>query len=265
MLRRAREAAGLSLQDLSRTTKIPKSTLLAIESSDVLRLPAEIYTRGFVKAYAAEVGLPPERAADDYLGAIEPPDAHQHVVEEGELATAGDHAHPPSEAAWQPDPLLTNTRRRRTRVLTTIAAGIGLIAYVALSNRGDREDRAIDSVEPSPAISDATRAGGAADEPVTATTPDAVPAATDTFRLDITTQGPCWIAATVDGQRVIAKLFQAGERQTLAFNQEAVLRVGQPGALSFSINGQGGRALGAPGQPISVRITKDNFREFLSS
>ena len=64
---------------------------------------------------------------------------------------------------------------------------------------------------------------------------------------------------------MIAKLLQAGDRYTLAVNQEALLRVGEPGALSISINGQTGRPLGARGQPVSVRITKDNFREFLIS
>ena len=38
-----------------------------------------------------------------------------------------------------------------------------------------------------------------------------------------------------------------------------------PGACAFSINGRAGRALGSPGAPVTVRITKDNFRDFLSS
>ena len=63
---------------------------------------------------------------------------------------------------------------------------------------------------------------------------------------------------------VVAKLLQAGERHTLEASEELVLRVGDPGALSFSINGQAGRPLGRAGEPVNVRITKDNFRDFLS-
>jgi hypothetical protein len=84
------------------------------------------------------------------------------------------------------------------------------------------------------------------------------------LRLELQPQGPCWLTANVDGTPVVAKLLQAGERHTLEASEELVLRVGDPAALSFSINGQAGRPLGRAGQPVNVRITKDNFREFLS-
>jgi ribosome-binding protein aMBF1 (putative translation factor) len=63
-LRAAREARGLSIQDLTRTTKIAGATLVALEHNELEKLPATIFTRGFVKAYAQEVGLDPEAAAD---------------------------------------------------------------------------------------------------------------------------------------------------------------------------------------------------------
>ena len=71
LLKQAREAKGLALDDLSRTTKISRSILSALEAGDVAHLPSGIYTRGFVKAYAREVGLDPEEMADIYLGYIE--------------------------------------------------------------------------------------------------------------------------------------------------------------------------------------------------
>jgi hypothetical protein len=72
------------------------------------------------------------------------------------------------------------------------------------------------------------------------------------------------LTANVDGTPVVAKLLQAGERHTLEASEELVLRVGDPGAVSFSINGQAGRPFGRAGEPVNVRITKDNFRDFLS-
>jgi hypothetical protein len=85
------------------------------------------------------------------------------------------------------------------------------------------------------------------------------------LRVEFVPQGPCWLAVQVDGKRVFAQLLQAGDRQTFAITDEVVLRVGEPGAMSMSINGQPGRPLGRPGQPVTVRITKDNYRAFLSS
>lgn len=53
----ARQRRGLTLDDISRTTKIPVSVLSAIERNDAARLPQPFFTRAFVRAYAKEVGL----------------------------------------------------------------------------------------------------------------------------------------------------------------------------------------------------------------
>ena len=59
----AREQRGLTLDDVSRATKIPVSILNAIECNDTARLPQGFFTRAFVRAYAHEVGV----KADDLL------------------------------------------------------------------------------------------------------------------------------------------------------------------------------------------------------
>ena len=64
----ARQRRGLTLDGLSRTTKIPVALLDAIERDDVARLPQGFFTRGFVRTYAKEVGLDPE----DLLNSLEP-------------------------------------------------------------------------------------------------------------------------------------------------------------------------------------------------
>lgn len=56
-LREAREAAGLSLEDIATSTRIPTRHLESLETGDFSRLPAPTYTIGFAKNYAAAVGL----------------------------------------------------------------------------------------------------------------------------------------------------------------------------------------------------------------
>ena len=56
-LREAREAAGLSLEDIATSTRIPTRHLESIEASDFTRLPAPTYTVGFAKNFAGAVGL----------------------------------------------------------------------------------------------------------------------------------------------------------------------------------------------------------------
>jgi len=56
-LRAARERAGLTLQEVSNTTKIPQRHLDAIEHGDISAVPKGPYRRGEVRAFAQAVGL----------------------------------------------------------------------------------------------------------------------------------------------------------------------------------------------------------------
>jgi cytoskeletal protein RodZ len=61
-LRKHREACGLSLADLSRTTKIKASSLALLEEARLEALPARVFVVGWVTAYAREVGCDPGEA-----------------------------------------------------------------------------------------------------------------------------------------------------------------------------------------------------------
>ena len=66
-LRRAREERDLSLSDLSQITKIRVALLKALENNEPLTISGDFYTRGFLRAYAAAVGLNPEEIVRDCL------------------------------------------------------------------------------------------------------------------------------------------------------------------------------------------------------
>src|SRR3954470_11234194 len=56
-LRQAREASGLTLEEIATTTRIPTRHLESLEAGDFARLPAPTYTIGFAKNFAGSVGL----------------------------------------------------------------------------------------------------------------------------------------------------------------------------------------------------------------
>lgn len=62
MLRLAREDRGMSLEDVARVTRVPMAVLGALEDGDRTGLPAPVYVRGFVRAFARAVGVDPEEA-----------------------------------------------------------------------------------------------------------------------------------------------------------------------------------------------------------
>ncbi|MGH9913846.1 MAG: helix-turn-helix domain-containing protein, partial [Pyrinomonadaceae bacterium] len=69
-LRRAREARGAHLRDISEQTNISTRYLQAIENDDYSSLPGGIFNRGFVKAYARCVGLGEEEAMRSYTATV---------------------------------------------------------------------------------------------------------------------------------------------------------------------------------------------------
>lgn len=63
-LRAAREAKGLTIEDVASTTRIPTRHLQTLEDSEWDKLPAATYSIGFAKNYATAVGLDRAEIAD---------------------------------------------------------------------------------------------------------------------------------------------------------------------------------------------------------
>jgi flagellar biosynthesis protein FlhG len=67
LLRKAREAHGVEIQDIANITKISPMHLRAIESEDVEALPAPVYVRGFLQQIAKALQLDPTQVTKTYL------------------------------------------------------------------------------------------------------------------------------------------------------------------------------------------------------
>ena len=62
-LRRLREAKGMSVEEVSRATRVPVSSVERIEADRFDELPGEVFVRGFLKSYARALGV----AGDEVL------------------------------------------------------------------------------------------------------------------------------------------------------------------------------------------------------
>jgi len=62
-LRRHREERAMSVEEISRATRIPVGNLERLENDHFDDLPGEVFVRGFLKAYARAVAIP----VDDVL------------------------------------------------------------------------------------------------------------------------------------------------------------------------------------------------------
>jgi Helix-turn-helix domain len=71
-LREARSRRKVDLSEVEAAIKIRVRYLQAIENEEWDALPGGAYTRGFIRTYAAYLGLDGERLADDYRRSVEP-------------------------------------------------------------------------------------------------------------------------------------------------------------------------------------------------
>ena len=253
-LREAREAHGLSLNRLSQRTRVPERALAAIERNDKSALPPHPFSRGFVRTYASEVDLDPDRLVRDYFAQFpeQPPAALPRLRAEV------------PDTSWQ--------SRSPWMGLATAFAILAVVvaAAVVLGRRGQspNEPQPVGTTGEAPASSTAAAPPAASpaipavDRP-TSTSPAAAspaPAVAPQGQIVIalSTSRPCWVTATVDGRRTIYRILQAGDRETLVGDKEVTLRLGDAGAVAWTVNGRGVGTPGGNGAVRNVRVTPEN-------
>ena len=68
-LRHEREVRGMSLEEISRATRIPLSSVERLEADRFDDLPGEVFVRGFLRSYARAIGLDSEEVLAQYSSA----------------------------------------------------------------------------------------------------------------------------------------------------------------------------------------------------
>jgi cytoskeletal protein RodZ len=255
-LRQARLGAGVSLREISARTKIREHLLDAIEREDFERLPAGLVRRGFLRAYAREVGLDPEsivRQFQDQFGADSSPS--DLTLAEGDSHQVEDND---STRLWRWDHFL---------VVACLAVTVGVVTY--LNHHSAIEGSSDPGLNASIGAPDISRASLSQEleDAVAERPPEVIAAAVSTsaensLAVVIEPTGLVWVEATADGARVLYQLVEPGQRRSIDAREELLLRIGDAGAFRFSINGVPGRPLGRSGEVREVRITRYDYSSF---
>jgi len=284
-LRDARERKGVSLRQIASATKISVSALEALERNDISRLPGGIFSRAFVRSYAVEVGLDPEATIQEFIAQF-PSDS----------VTAG---HPTTDRV-EDEEAVESDRRMATTFLRLALISVPIaIAVIYLGTAGRRFIRREEpAAPPAPAAQAAAPPAPAAQAvappaasatpppaaPATSTdttsapTPDtgastaatpsapaasAAPATSDHLTVGLSVARPCWVSATVDGQKKIERVLQPGDAQTIDVGRELVLTAGDAAAVSLTLNGAEAKPLGKSGEVVTRRFNVNNFKDYL--
>ena len=252
-LREARERRGLSLRQIANATKISMMTLEALEKNDLKRLPGGIFSRAFVRSYALEVGLDPERAIEEFMGQF----PHEEAVTAGHPTTTQIEDH----EAVESDRRMASTFLRL--ILISVPIGV-FVVYFGMFGRKDAAQAPATAETPRPEAADTVHPAILDPDPAPAAPADVSAAApVDRLVVQVKAAQRCWVSAIVDGQRTVQRTFLAGDEQTLEVYREIVLTAGDPSALTVTINGATARPLGPGTQQATARLTLANFKDYL--
>jgi cytoskeleton protein RodZ len=167
-LRELRVKRGLSLDELSRMTRVAPRYLEALETDAYGTLPAPVFTRGFIRAYCQALGTNPDEALALYDGREGAP---------AQPATAAASARAPVAASGHTT--ANGEARGRSAILVSfvllVVLGVALFA-VALVTQPAREQRAerpesapvASPAPPAPPVAAITPAPEAATRPIPA-------------------------------------------------------------------------------------------------
>lgn len=277
-LRQAREARHLTPEQLSRTTRIPLWIVLAIEHDEWGSVPRGVFARGYIRAYAREVGIDGEPLVARFDAEHSPrPETPQQAQPTprgpGDTAeSTGGWPIIPAESlrmlSWAALVLVILvgylagrwTADWRNAAEARASAAAATAAGGPVSALGERLPQAVGTTAPA---SVRHRDAAAAPAAVNAEARGRAATAEDPIAIDIEVTRPCWVTASFDGTRFLYRTVRPGER-VQARGRVLTLRTGDAGALRLALDGNPARALGSSGEVVTVRIARENYQSFLA-
>ena len=265
-LRREREMRGITLDEITESTKISRRHLEALEGEHFDQLPGGVFNKGFVRAYARFLGIDEDQAVADYSAASnETPEPENKF---------------PLDIHAKPNPDL-NPRRSYLPLVFAVAALVGVLvgyAFWAKSKPHSTDTAQTTTAQSSPAASET---------PANASTPAAAPAASvatsepkpkaiespaaatpanpqqqansaaadkseKTFSVSVKAREDSWVSIVADGKSVMQRVLSADKHKKIKAGKVLVLRTGNAGGIEVSFNGKPLGTLGNENEPRTL-------------
>ncbi len=279
-LRREREMRGITLDEITESTKISRRHLEALESEHFDQLPGGVFNKGFVRAYARFLGIDEDQAVADYSAANnEQPEPENKF---------------PLEIHEEPKRQL-NPRRSKIPLVFAVAALAGvLVGYGFWTKSKPHGSAAVETQPPASTVNEPmapapqavggsssesvkTSAQSAPSKPATKPVPqetEAVQASsthTSTATADVSADPPpssvekqnaffvqvkakedSWVSIVADGKSVMQRVLAADKQKKIKAGKTLILRTGNAGGIEVSFNGRPLGALGNENEPRTL-------------
>lgn len=275
-LRGLREAKGMSLDDIARSTRVGRRHLEALESDTFGELPAPVFVKGFIRAYCEFLGCSPEKALDLYRETTGEPASSQGpmrpllaprsrrlgplaisivlFVALGASLLALRIGHQPSRKDTATEAVSTPSRGEVPKIAAPEGPGKAG-ASAAATPTAPRPPAAAAAAAPAPSVvaqppsvpplAPASSAASAA--PGSGPPTDAKPG---NHRLIVRALEPTWLRVQADEGQVAEELLQTGAVREWTAVRRFTLTVGNAGGIEMDLNGKRVPPLGARGEVI---------------
>ena len=279
-LRREREMRGITLEEITESTKISRRHLEALEGEHFDQLPGGVFNKGFVRAYARFLGLDEDQAVADYSAASnEQPEAENKfpleihdepkrelnprssnlplvfaiaalvgvLVGYGFWIKSKPHNPAPVENTQQAAPANTVSEPQASGP-TSQPATSSSPAVNAVNN-----DSAT-AVKPAPAqVAASSRSADPIPDPVPSQSADAPLAGKEkAFFVQVKAKEDSWVSIVADGKSVMQRVLAADKNKKVKAGKTLILRTGNAGGIEVSFNGRSLGALGNENEPRTL-------------
>jgi cytoskeletal protein RodZ len=233
-LKREREMREVTMEELTKATRISTRFLLALENESWEKLPGGVFGHGFVRTIARYLGLDEESLLSEYDMARS---------DKAQLEPAKPEERIPAPPKWIPVVAVL--------VILLLAAGLfyagryGWRRYAA--HRAAKQSAA--SSMPSPIPSQAT--------PST----NSPASAESSLNLSVSTSAATHVRVLADNKPLLDSDLPAGETRHFFAHQQFEVTAGDSSAVLLELNGQAMPPLGAPGSSGTIMLSQKDLRQ----
>lgn len=290
-LRREREMRGVTLAEMSESTKISKRWLQALEDEQFEILPGGVFNRGFVRSYARFLGINEEQAVADYVAASNeqppPEDKFPLDIHEKEdtpplnpkrsflpvalaivalVLVVGGWTwwvkHKPQVSAHTPETSKPAAATQSSAAANQPAASTGTSGIEPAPTTSSGSDKPTQPAEtdkesaPSNQDNFASHSSVEADKNTKQPSGENKKDLTKSFTVFIKAKEDSWVSIVADGKTRWEGVLDANMERSIKAGKELIVKTGNAGGLEISYNG---KPLGALGKEKQVRTLTFNM------
>ena len=250
-LRSARESREISLEEVSRATRISVRLLESIERERFDQLPGGVFRTSFVRQYAQAVGLDEAQTVAEFKR-LSPPQ-ESNLEEHFGIEPSKSRIEIPFDLAKIAEDATELYRRHRPLVAVVLSACLALLLGTTVYWAWPTE---------SGGDSASTAARPSAGEPSLASTAPLPGDATrdEGIQVELSILEKVWVRATADGKRVWERTLRRGDQRSIEAAQSIRLLVGNAGGLTVELNGRPMPRIGPRGHVRRVLFTSSGMR-----